>query len=41
VNFLLHEAPIKSWGSEAAVQAWINAAAERERLLREAPAVNV
>jgi hypothetical protein len=41
VGFLLHEAPVESWGSEATVQAWVDAAAERERLLREAPAVNV
>jgi hypothetical protein len=41
VNFLLYEAPAGSWGSEAAVQYWVDAAAERERQLREAPAVNV
>lgn len=35
VSFLLHEAPDTAWGSEATVQAWLDAAAERERLLRE------
>lgn len=41
MTFLVSEAPAESWGSAAKVQAWIDAHAERERKLREEPAVNV